>query len=119
MKAYKLVRQLASGKLTPLFINKSQGIEMNIWYDAECHPTKGFAVRPGWHCTSKPEAPHLSIRNRVWIEVEIEDYTEHHRPDNQGGLWYTANKIKFVKPVPMDMIGQMYGDSYVHAEGVK
>jgi hypothetical protein len=28
--------------------------------NAESHPTKGFALRPFWHCTSTPSAPHLS-----------------------------------------------------------
>ena len=75
MIAYKLVRQLKNGDITPLFINKTKRIEFNKWIDAECHPTKGFAVRPFWHCTSKPIAPHLSERNRVWVQVEIKDYS--------------------------------------------
>ena len=97
MIAYKLVRQLKSGKLTPLFINKQQGIEFNTWYNSECHPTKGFKVRQGWHCTSKPEAPHLSNKGRIWVKVWIEQYEEIKRPESQGGLWYLANKIKFLE----------------------
>ena len=97
MIAYKLVRKLKDGSLSPLFINKKMRISLDKWYDAECHPTKGFAVREGWHCTSKPEAPHLSEKNRVWVRVHILDWTEHKRPDSQGGLWYTANKIKFLE----------------------
>jgi len=97
MIAYKLVRKLKSGKLTPLFINKQLGIELGKWYQAENHPTKGFKVRPGWHCTSTPEAPHLSPKGRVWIKVEIEGVTEHQRPKSQGGLWYTADRIKFME----------------------
>jgi len=42
MIAYKLVRKLKSGKLTPLFINKQQGFKFDEWYESECHPTKGF-----------------------------------------------------------------------------
>lgn len=99
MIAYKLVRKLKSGKLTPLFINKTQSIEFDKWYKSECHPTKGFAVRQGWHCTSKPEAPHLSEKGRVWIKVEIEDYTEFKRPESQGGLWFLADKIRFIGEV--------------------
>ncbi len=95
--AYKLVRKLKSGKLTPLFINKSQGIELNTWYKSECHPTKGFKVRQGWHCTSTPNAPHLSERDRVWVKVEIEDVEEFKRPESQGGLWYLADNIKFLE----------------------
>jgi hypothetical protein len=99
MRAYKLVRKLKSGKMTPLFINKKQGIDFDVWYQSECHPTKGFKVRPGWHCTSKPEAPHLSNKGRIWLEVDIEGITEHNRPKSQGGLWYTADKIKFIREV--------------------
>ena len=44
-----------------------------MWLDAEEHPTKGFAFRKGFHCTLKPIAPHLSTKNRCWVEVEIED----------------------------------------------
>jgi hypothetical protein len=97
MIAYKLVRKLKSGKLTPLFINKRLGIDLDVWYESECHPTAGFKTRQGWHCTSTPVAPHLSKKNRVWIKVEIEGITEHQRPKNQGGLWYTADWIKFLE----------------------
>ena len=97
MIAYKLVRKLKSGKLTPLFINKSVGIEFDTWYKSECHPTKGFKVRQGWHCTSTPNAPHLTNKGRVWLKVEIEDVTEHQRPQSQGGVWYTADKIRFLE----------------------
>lgn len=96
MIAYKLVRKLKDGSLSPLFINKRMRIKLGETYVAECHPTKGFAVRPGWHCTSKPVAPHLSEKNRVWVKVDIEDWTVHNRPESQGGIWFTANKIKFI-----------------------
>jgi len=62
---------MKSGDITPLFINKSFRIPFNEWLEAESHPTKGFKVRPYWHCTSEP--------------------------NNQGGLWFLANKIKFIK----------------------
>lgn len=88
---------MKSGDITPLFINKSFRIPFNEWLEAESHPTKGFKVRPYWHCTSKPNAPHLSTKNRVWVKVEIQDYEEFERPNNQGGLWFLANKIKFIK----------------------
>ena len=97
MIAYKLCRKLKSGKITPLFINKSEGIKLDTWYKSECHPTKGFKVRQGWHCTSTPSAPHLSKKNRVWIKVEILDYQSIKRPESQGGLWYLADKIKFLE----------------------
>ena len=93
MLAYKLVRKLKSGELAPLFINKRLRLTMGKRYKAECHPTKGFAVRPGWHCTAKPFAPHLSPNGRVWLEVEIDEYTEFTRPATQGGLWFLANDM--------------------------
>ena len=99
MKAYKLFRLLKSGQITPLFINKTYRLPIGEWLPAEEHRTKGFAFRPGWHCTSKPEAPHLSKKNRVWYEVEIEDYEEIRRPENQGGLWYLGKKMKIIKEV--------------------
>lgn len=96
MKAYKLFRVLKNGEITSLFINKSVRLEKNIWLEAESHPTKGYKERPFWHCTSEPKAPHLSEKNRVWLEVEIKDFTEFKRPDSQGGKWYLAQKIKIL-----------------------
>jgi hypothetical protein len=97
MIAYKLVRKLKDGNITPLFINKSFRIPFNTWLEAESHPTKGFKERPFWHCTSQPVAPHLSEKNRVWVKMEIEDFEEFKRPNNQGGLWYLAKKVKFLE----------------------
>jgi len=94
MIAYKLFRKRKDGTYGPLFINRKQRVEPMTWYDAESHPTKGFAVRPGWHCCAEPLAPHLSKKDRVWCKVMITQYTEHQRPESQGGLWYTANKMK-------------------------
>jgi len=96
MIAYKLVRQLKDGRLTSLFINKSRPIEFGRWVKSECFPTKGFAVRQGWHCTAKPEAPHLSKKGRVWLKVDIKGVEKFMRPESQGGLWYLANEIKFL-----------------------
>jgi len=97
MIAYKLVRKLKDGNITPLFINKSFRIPFNTWLEAESHPTKGFKERPFWHCTSQPVAPHLSEKNRIWVKMEIEDFEEFKRPNNQGGLWYLAKKVKFLE----------------------
>lgn len=63
---------------------------------------RGFAVRCGWHCTIRPEAQHLSMQlangeQRVWCEVEIEDYQFYERPKCQGGTWALAQKMKIVK----------------------
>lgn len=94
--AYKLFRKRKDGTYGPLFINRKQKLETNQWYTAESHPTKGFAVRPGWHCCSEPNAPHLSKKNRVWCVVNIYGYTEHMRPESQGGLWYTATSMRIL-----------------------
>ena len=69
MKAYKLIRKMKDGSLSPLFINQKSRIPIGVWMDAELHPKKGFAVRKGWHCTLEPKAPHLSEKDRVWVVV--------------------------------------------------
>lgn len=97
--AYKLLRERKRGDLGPLFINCKQIIPIGEWVEAECHPTKGFAVRPGWHCSISPEAPHLSMKDRAWYEVEISDFYEFKRPERQGGMWFIANNMKVVKRV--------------------
>ena len=99
MKAYKLFRVMKSGEISPLFINKKARLPIGKWLDAECHPTKNFVVRPHWHCTSQPNAPHLSMKDRAWYEIEMEDFTEFKRPSTQGGMWFLANKIKIIKPI--------------------
>ena len=97
MIAYKLCRRLKNGDITPLFIDKKKRLSFNKWMKAESHPTKGFKVRPFWHCTSKPHAPHLSEKNRVWVVVEIANFTEFNRPEHQGGKWFLAGKMKLIK----------------------
>ena len=99
MIAYKLLRRRKNGTLGPLFINRRQIIPIGKWLKAENHPTKGYAVRPGWHTTLQPEAPHLSMRDRIWMKVEIDDYTELKRPAIQGGLWWLANRMKVLGEV--------------------
>lgn len=97
MIAYKLCRQKKNGDITSLFIDKSKSLPFNIWLTAECYPTTGFKVRPFWHCTSQPVAPHLSEKGRVWIKVEMKDYEEFLRPNNQGGMWFLAKQIKLLE----------------------
>lgn len=94
--AYKLLRVRADKSLGPLFINRKQRIREGVWLKAGCFPTKGFAVRPGWHCCSRRSAPHLSKEGRVWKTVLIRGYKEHKRPRSQGGLWYTAKEMKII-----------------------
>lgn len=97
MIAYKLVRKRKDGSYSPLFINKKSRIPIGVWLDAEAHPTQVFAYRKGWHCTLKPIAPHLSIKDRVWVEVEVE-YTElYNRPESQGGTWVLAQRMKVIR----------------------
>jgi hypothetical protein len=99
MKAYKLIRKMKDGSLSPLFINQKSRIPIGVWMDAELHPKKGFAVRKGWHCTLEPKAPHLSEKNRVWVEVEIEDFEYYDRPESQGGTWVLAQRMRVIKEI--------------------
>lgn len=99
MKAYKLFKQRKNGAIGPLFINSSQVIPIGEWVEAEAHRTKGYAFRPGWHTTAEPKADHLTMRGRVWMEVEIEDYYECPRPKNQGGTWLIAKKMRVLNQV--------------------
>ncbi len=98
MTVYKLFR-FKEGKLYPLFINRKKETEMNKWLPAKCLPTKGFAVRQGWHCCFKPVAPHLKeeLANgevRVWVECEACNTTTYARPESQGGAWVLAQALK-------------------------
>lgn len=99
-RAYKLVRKLKDGSLAPLFINQRLRLTFDEWLEAEDHPTKGFAHRPGWHCCFTQHAPHLSEKDRVWIEVEVEDFTKYDRPESQGGAWILANRMKVIRELP-------------------
>ncbi len=91
------MRLRKNGTLGSLFINKRVVIPIGEWLEAEDHPTKGYAHRPGWHCTFKLEAPHLSMKNRVWGEVEVKDFTTYDRPINQGGKWILAKWMKVIR----------------------
>lgn len=99
MRAFKLFRVRKDGSLGPLFINMRLRIETGVWYEAEDHPTKGFAHRPGWHCGDQPEAKHLSEKGRAWYEVEIQDFYRFPRPAHQGGEWIIANHMRVIGPV--------------------
>ena len=107
MKAYKLVRKLKNGELAPLFINKRLRFKVGELYEAEFHPTKGFAPREGLHCCLSPFAPHLSTKERVWIEVDIEEFEYYERPESQGGKWVLANLMLVVKELTFDEVGCM------------
>lgn len=111
-KAYKLMRLGKDGKVYPLFIDKKTPTEFGKWLPAECHPTKGFAVRKGWHCCFTPYAPHLkenlaSGEQRVWVEVEVADFTTYDRPESQGGAWILANEMKALRTITMEEAEQI------------
>ena len=112
MKAYNLWSTLSDGNLYPLFIHKTYSTPFGEWMQAECYPTKGFAIRKGWHCTFIPLAPHLSIKlangeQRVWVECEVEDYSTYNRPESQGGTWILAQKMKVVRELSMNEVQQI------------
>ena len=99
MTAYKLLRTKKDELLYPLFIDKTTPTPIGIWMEAECHPTKGFAIRQGWHCCFEMNAPHLKQElangeKRIWVECEVEDFTTYDRPESQGGAWILAQRMK-------------------------
>ena len=97
--AYKLFRVRKDGSIGPLFINKKLRIKIGEWMEAEDHPTKGYAHRPGWHAAPAPHAPHLSMNGRKWFKVFIEDYVPLLRPKSQGGEWLLAKRLCVVGTV--------------------
>lgn len=102
--AYKLFRVRRNGTIGPLFINRPLVVVPGEWMEAENHPTKGFAVRPGWHCTLVPVAPHLktdlkSGEIRRWFKVEVEGITTFQRPESQGGTWVLAKRLRVLEEV--------------------
>jgi hypothetical protein len=97
MIGYKLFALKKDGSLGPILINKKQRLEVGVEYPAEEHRTSGFKFRPGWHVCSTQSAPHLKKEGRVWTRVEIGDYIAYPRSENQGGLWYVANRLKILE----------------------
>jgi hypothetical protein len=97
MRAYKLLALRQDLTLGPLFINKKQVIPIGEWLEAEDHPTKGFAHRPGWHSCEAIVAPHLTMKGRIWCEVEIEDYEDLKRPKSQGSRWFLSQRMKVIR----------------------
>lgn len=94
VKGFKLFRVRKDGSLGSLFINARFRIPEGRWLRAEDHPTPGYAHRPGWHATLKPEAPHLSTEGRLWCEVELLDVQKFDRPQSQGGTWVLAKWLR-------------------------
>lgn len=86
-----------------LLINRRAILPINTWLHAEDHPTKGYKHRPGWHCLPKPYAPHLAMKDRQWFRVQIAKVHTEQRPENQGGTWFLAQKIRILKPENNDV----------------
>lgn len=101
MTAYKLVKVRKNGTLGSLFINARAILPIGEWLRAEFYPTKGYQPRMGWHCTFTPYAPHLSIKQRVWVEVEVSSYRTYERPECQGGAWILADSMKINRIISM------------------
>lgn len=104
-RAYKLFKIRKNGTLGPLFINARQVVPVGEWMEAEDHPTKGFAHRPGWHCTKEQSAPHLAKNpkhgpRRVWCLVEVAGkVSEFLRPESQGGTWFLAERMRVIEVI--------------------
>ena len=99
MIAFKLFKLRKDGSIGSLFINSSARLPKNEWILAQSFPTKGFKVRPFWHCTAKPEAPHLSMKGRAWFRVRISNFEKFNRPKSQGSEWFLAKRIKILEKV--------------------
>lgn len=112
MTVYKLFRLAKDGKLYPLFINRKEETVMDTWLKAECYPTKGFAVRQGWHCCFKPYAPHLKEKlsngeQRVWVECLAKDCETYERPESQGGTWVLAQELKVLRMLTESQVNEV------------
>jgi hypothetical protein len=107
------MRVLKNGEVSSLFINKKRRIKLDEWMTAESHPTKGFAVRKGFHTLKYPIAPHLTLAHRAWFLVEIEDYKRVKRPIGQGGTWFIANRMRVVKRLSQEEVGDVILTSYI------
>ena len=97
--AYKLMRVRRDGSPGSLFINRRRRLPTGVWLEAESHPTKGYALRPGWHCTPRPLAPHLTMRGRRWYRVLAEGCESFSRPVSQGGEWLLAKRMMILEPL--------------------
>ena len=93
MKGFKVVTLRKNGTIGSLFINRRKVLPMGVWLDAEPHKTKGFAFRPLWHACHTMNAPHLSMKGRVWVSVDMEGVSTLSRCEAQGGEWVLAERI--------------------------
>jgi len=98
MIGYKLFRKRKDGSYGPLFINRKLRMVQDVVYEAEDHPTKGYAHRPGWHVCSEPIAPHLRQGgDRVWCKVSFKVMDIIQRPESQGGIWYLGSAMMILE----------------------
>jgi len=93
---YKLFRVKKDGTLTSLFINKKVALAVGKWLKARPYRTPGFAFRPGWHATTRPHAPHLTTKGRVWKKVALKGVKKFYRPAHEGSVWYLATQMKIL-----------------------
>ena len=98
MRAFKLLRKRKDGSLGSLFLGRAVRLPIGAWLEAEDRTARGYASRPGWHCTEAPSAPHLSMEGREWYEVEIKNFQGVKRPAHQGGYWFVAQRMKIIRP---------------------
>ena len=52
----------------------------------------------------QPIAPQLFSKGRVWMHVEIRDFTTFKRPVCQGGVWLLAKWMRVIRPATEEEI---------------
>ena len=102
--AFKLVRKRKDGSLGPLFVERNRVFDPGIVLFANPFSKipQGLSYRPGFHCCTKPEAPHIKLRlksgeERVWCEVLLADYVKHLRPACFGGMWLVGQVMEIIR----------------------
>lgn len=102
--AFKLMRKRKDGSLGPLFVERNRVFVPGtvLFAHTIARLPQGLRYRPGFHCCSKPEAPHLKLRlksgeERVWCEVLLADYVEHPRPTCFGGMWLIGQVMEIIR----------------------
>lgn len=100
MECYKLMRLRKDGTLGSLFINPRAVLPLHEWLVAESFPTKGYALRPGWHVMRTPVAPHLSMKGRIWVRVIVIANELHRCPASQRGEWILSQYMRILEVLP-------------------
>lgn len=103
MIAYKIMRMNRDHSFGSLYVLRDIKYHIGVNYHAQDGQPKNLAHRPGFHATTEPFAPHITLtpasgENRLWVEVllggKIEEFK---RPSNQGGKWLIAEQMKPLK----------------------